>query len=325
MSEFKPPVFLRGPNIQSIVARVGVRKYRVRRAAESLLAASADIVADVGDGVRLLVHHTPPGAAANGRVAILLHGWEGSAMATYVLSAALRLWREGYRIVRINMRDHGPSHHLNEELFHSCRLDEMAGAVRWTQARFPGEPVVMIGSSLGGNFALRIAADFGLGLRHVVAICPVLDPERTMVALDNGSSLYQWYFMRKWCRSLERKKAAFPSRYDFAQLERFSTLEAMTDFFVRNYTEYPDLRTYLRGYALTGERLAGLKVSSTMLLAGDDPVIPVDSLPQVARPDALRIVVTGHGGHCGFISNYRLMSWVDQFTVDTIGRDGQLP
>jgi predicted alpha/beta-fold hydrolase len=245
-------------------------------------------------------------------------------MATYVLSAALRLWRDGYRIVRVNMRDHGASHHLNEELFHSCRLDEMAGAVRWTQARFPGEAVVMIGSSLGGNFALRIAADFGLGLRRVVAICPVLDPERTMVALDHDSKLYQWYFMRKWCRSLERKKAAFPSRYDFAQLERFSTLEAMTDFFVKNYTEFPDLRTYLRGYALTGERLAGLQVPSTILLAEDDPVIPIDSLTRLARPASLRIVTTPHGGHCGFISDYRLTGWADGFTVEALGRDGQL-
>ena len=162
MSVFAPPIGLRGPHVQSIIARVGLRRARVRALARPFLEASEDLIADVGDGVRLLVHHTPPPDSTSGRqasrTAVLLHGWEGSAMATYVLSTSMRLWDAGYRIVRINLRDHGPSHHLNEELFHSCRLDEVSGAVAWVQARFPEEKLVLVGSSLGGNFALRIAA-----------------------------------------------------------------------------------------------------------------------------------------------------------------------
>ena len=129
--------------MQSIIARVGLRRARINAAARPFLEASEDLIADVGDGVRLLVHHTPPDRTIGqgvGRTAVLLHGWEGSAMATYVLSAGMRLWNAGYRIVRINLRDHGPSHHLNEELFHSCRLDEVSGAVEWVQARHPQEP-----------------------------------------------------------------------------------------------------------------------------------------------------------------------------------------
>ncbi|MFW2403856.1 MAG: YheT family hydrolase [Gammaproteobacteria bacterium] len=318
MSEFKPPGLLRGPHAQSIVARVGLRRARVRSQAAELIAASEDIVADVGDGVRLLVHHTAPRGDGNGKLAVLLHGWEGSATATYVLSVSDRLWREGYRIVRINLRDHGDSHHLNEELFHSCRLDEVIGVVRWAQREFPRDDMYMVGSSLGGNFALRVAAgasDSGLDIRRVVAICPVLDPEQTMHALDHGSIIYQRYFMHRWRMSLERKKAAFPQRFDFTRLERFNTLEDMTDYFVRHYTEYSDLTTYLRGYALTEGRLEGLTVPSTMLLAKDDPVIPVAGLKRIARPDCLRIETTTHGGHCGFISDLRLNSWADQFVM----------
>ncbi|MBT8442331.1 MAG: alpha/beta fold hydrolase [Gammaproteobacteria bacterium] len=323
MSQFKPPALLRDPHSQSIVARVGIRSARVRRRAAELLAASEDIIADVGHGVRLLVHHTPPRGEGNGKDAAMLHGWEGSAMATYVLSVSDRLWRQGYRIVRINLRDHGDSHHLNEELFHSCRLEEVVGAMRWTQREFPRDDLFLIGASLGGNFALRIAAgarDSGLDIRRVIAICPVLDPEQTMHALDHGSRIYQLYFMHRWRISLERKKAAFPQRFDFTRLEQFRTLEDMTDYFVHNYTEYPDLKTYLRGYALTGERLENLEVPSTMLLAEDDPVIPVASLERIARPDCLRIETTPHGGHCGFISDLKLNSWSDQFVVRELER-----
>ena len=35
----------------------------------------------------------------------------------------------GYDVVRLNLRDHGDSHHLNPEIFHSCRIAEVVGAV----------------------------------------------------------------------------------------------------------------------------------------------------------------------------------------------------
>lgn len=319
MVPFKPPGALQGPNVQSILARVGLRRVRVQSRAAPLLAASRDIVADVGGGVRLLLHETPPKDGGNGRTAVLLHGWEGSATATYILSASMTLWREGYQIVRVNMRDHGPSHHLNEDLFHSCRLDEMIGAIHWIRRELARDAVTLVGSSLGGNFALRIAAAAPeIGILRVVAICPVLDPEQTMVALDRGSPLYRRYFMHRWRNSLERKRAAFPDRYDFAQLERFRTLEDMTDYFVRHYTEFPDLVTYLRGYALTGDRLSKLAVPGTMLLAEDDPVIPIAGLERIARPACLDIHTTAHGGHCGFVSDYRLNSWSDRFVLDAL-------
>lgn len=318
MTPFSPPLLLRGPHAQTVIARIGFRRAR----AGALLDASEDIVADVGAGVRLLMHHTPPaGDFRLGRTAVLLHGWEGSAMAADVLSIAIRLWAMGYRILRLNLRDHGPSHHLNEGLFHSCLLQETVDAVAWVRRRFPGDDTFLIGSSLGGNFALRIAAHAsaaGLGLRGVVAVCPVLDPEQTMLALDSGLAIYRRYYMARWRQSLETKRTAFPEVYDFKRLDRFRTLEEMTAYFVREYTDFDDLRTYLRGYALTGDRLAELRVPSAMLLAEDDPVIPIAGLARLTRSPALRIDTTAHGGHCGFIEDYRLQSWAEPYVLNQL-------
>ena len=237
-------------------------------------------------------------------------------MSTYVLSVAAVLWRAGYRVIRLNLRDHGDSHHLNEDIFHSCRLGEAVGAIKWVQATFPDEALLLGGFSLGGNFSLRIAATArvsGLRIERVVAVCPVLDPAQTMEALDFGLAIYRSYFIRKWRRSLMRKQEAFPALYDFSKLERFNSLREMTDFFVRNYTEFPDLETYLNGYTLTGDRLADLDVPSTMLLADDDPVIPVRGLNGMSTPKSLRIEKSRFGGHCGFVAGYGLSSWLDHY------------
>jgi predicted alpha/beta-fold hydrolase len=286
-----------------------------------MLEAVRDQVVDCGDGARLLLHLNEPRNAERSGTVVLIHGWEGSASSTYMLSAGSQLWSAGYRVARLNLRDHGDSHHLNRALFHSCRLDEVVGAVKWVQQEFPDSPLYLGGYSLGGNFALRVAARADaadLDIRRVVAICPVLNPEQTMEALDSGWAGYRMYFIHKWRRSLKLKRAAFPSDYDFSNLERFKTLESMTDYFVRHYTEYPDLLTYLRGYALAGDRLAGMRVPSEMLVAEDDPVIPVKGLEQLARPDSLRIRRSAFGGHCGFLENYRLRSLLDRYLVDAL-------
>ncbi|MEO7386244.1 MAG: alpha/beta fold hydrolase [Gammaproteobacteria bacterium] len=313
---FTPPRLLRHADVQAALANSVWRRRRVLGEADGFLAATEDHIVECNDGVRLSVQHTPP-RQSNGRVAVLLHGWEGSSRSLHVVSSADRLWRDGFRVVRINMRDHGGSQHLNRGIFHSCRLPEMVDAVRWARDRFPGESLYLGGYSLGGNFALRIAAVAGpeLGIARVVAICPVLDPEETMAALDSGSVIYRRYFLNKWRQSLERKALAFPDDYAFGPLDRFRSLRDMTEFFVTRYTEFPDLESYLRGYAITGERLASLAVPASILLADDDPVIPAGSAARLARAPGLTIDRSRWGGHCGFLLDFGLRTWSDDYLV----------
>jgi hypothetical protein len=89
----------------------------------------------------------------------------------------------------------------------------------------------------------------------------------------------------------------------------------MTDFFVTRYTEFDDLHSYLRGYALTGDRLADLSIDSAVLLAVDDPVIPVRGLNDMRLPARLKVHRSVRGGHCGFVDSLRARCWLDQFIL----------
>jgi predicted alpha/beta-fold hydrolase len=307
---------LRGAHVQSLLASLPLRRPLVTHRAGGLLDHSHSEILDCGGGVRLLAEVTPPGRPGTGRTAILIHGWEGSANSMYMLSAGGMLWQQGFRVVRLNLRDHGDSHHLNRELFHSCRLEEVAGAVRAVQRYFPRDQLYLAGFSLGGNFALRVAAaaaQSGLILHRVAAIGPVLDPRETLEALDDGPPVYRHYFIARWRRSLERKRAAFPAVYQFGELSRFRTLRAMTDYFVRHYTEFPDLEAYLQGYALTGARLSPVAVACHVLVAEDDPVVPACALERLAQPATLQLVRSRYGGHCGYLADFGLRSWADDF------------
>jgi len=316
---FRPPWWLHNRHLQSILPSLPVRRRRMARSLAPLLDASRTVVLDCGDGVRLQAFHAAPpaggpGAAPGARLAVLLHGWEGSADSIYVLSLAQQLFARGFEVVRLNLRDHGATHHLNRELFHSCRLPEVVGAVRRVQWLYPGRSLCLAGFSLGGNFMLRVAAQADaadLTIAKVLAISPVLDPVATLHAMENGFSAYERYFLRKWTRSLALKQAAWPGEYDFSALRRERSVRRITAELVRSHTEFASLEEYLNGYAIVGPRLAHLAVPATIITSLDDPLIPARDLERLAPTPSLRVIATRHGGHCGFMERGAGSTWAE--------------
>ena len=148
---------------------------------------------------------------------IILHGWEGSSSSAYVLAAASYFYDRGFSICRLNLRDHGDSHHLNEGLFHGALLHETFDAVNALAQYSEDLPVYLLGFSLGANFALRIAIKHSQtpikNLEQVFAVSPPLDPYKTTLAIDNGWAFYRKYFLNKWRRSLKKKQRLFPETY----------------------------------------------------------------------------------------------------------------
>jgi predicted alpha/beta-fold hydrolase len=321
---FEPPRWLRSRHFQTILPSLMWRGARVRRRAMPMIAASEELLLECGDGVTLQAFHSSPmkrGREPGKRMAVLLHGWEGSTDSTYVMSLGQTLFAAGFEVVRLNLRDHGATHHLNRDLFHSCRLPEVVGAVQALARRFNGMPIVLGGFSLGGNFMLRVAAHAEarhLPIERVVAVCPVLDPAVTMRTLEIGFPLYHSYFVRKWTRSLAKKQMAWPDHYDFEELLRVRNLREMTRLLVASHTEYPSVDEYLTGYAITGDRLTTLAAPANVFVALDDPIIEAQDLPRLARVRGLTITTTAHGGHCGFIENLGDSSWMDKKVLQLV-------
>lgn len=320
-SAFAPPAWLRNPHVQSVLSSSPLRAMRARQRLHACGATHEAVVLDVGQGIRLQgAHSTMPGVEPRGLV-VLLHGWEGSADSNYMRLTAAALLEAGFAVFRLNFRDHGGSHHLNEGLFHSNRIDEVVAAVRVIAQRWPTRPLFAAGYSLGGNFALRLAlrADQqGLPLRRVAAVCPVLDPARTMTAMETGLPLYVRYFERKWRASLLRKRALFPETHGFDDDVLRLRMRALTEWMVLRHTELASLEAYFDGYSIAGERLRALPIAAEVLMAADDPVIPVEEFEAIAALPRLRVELARHGGHCGFIRNARLDGYAEQWVVQRL-------
>ena len=315
---FEPPRALRAAHLQTSLSALPPRRWFTARRAAALRRAARPWLLELGDlgRLRALVSPARGGLGANG-VAVLLHGWEGNADSTYVLSLGAELYAAGYEVVRLNLRDHGGTQELTRELFHSCRLPEVVEAVRQIAAKYPQAPVQLAGFSLGGNFFLRVAAEPGLpaNLRRAVAISPVLHPESALRALEQGARLYHSYFVRRWSRSLRAKQRSWPDDFNFRELLKLRELRAMTDALVREHTDFATMRDYLDGYAITGDRLRSLAVPAHLLCAADDPIIPADDLQRLARHPLLEVTQVPRGGHCGFIERLNGPSFADRYVL----------
>ena len=312
---FCPSIALRNPHLQTFLATLDWRARWIERKSSGLRGVSRRLILECGDGTLLAAEHAAPidPQACRGTVT-LFHGWEGCADSAYVVSVGRCLRRCGYEIYRVNFRDHGDTHHLNPGMFHSCRLEEMVLAVEEIARRSPAGPHFLVGFSLGGNFALRIACEAparGVALQHVVAICPVIDPANVLAAIEAAPRFYQDRFVRRWESSLRKKERAFPELYRVDPLGP-PTLRHRIETLVRRFSEFADAAEYFEGYSVAKDRLARLRCPSTIIAAEDDPVIPIDDIRGIRGSRTLAIEIQRWGGHCGFIENLRLQSWVER-------------
>ena len=315
MTLFQPAPFLRNAHTQTIINSIKLRRPLIHHRARGMLKAGTPHILDCGADVRLMGWYSPQEKNPCD-LCILIHGWEGDAASSYLISAAGYLWNHGFSVFRLNLRDHGPTHHLNPALFHACRIQEVVGAVKRIQELFPHRRLLLGGFSLGGNFALRVglyAKRADIHIDRIASVCPVLNPDHTITALEAGFPLYHWHFMRKWQRSIRIKHHYFPELINLDEISKFKSIRALTDYFVPRYTEYPDASAYLYGYALVGSRLADLQIPATIIISQDDPIIPVADLKDITKPFCLSIEKQPYGGHCGFIKDIRLNSWANQW------------
>ena len=321
-TEFLPSFGLKNSHVQTIFSSVGPRKRLVSKRFQAYAAAQEKIQLDGGNGIRLIGFHNQAISQRSNTLAILIHGWEGSHNSTYMQSMAMTLLDNSIDVFRLNLRDHGDTHHLNEGVFNSTLIEEVIVAIEDLQSRLPYEKNHLVGFSLGGNFSLRVAAlahERAIQLNSVSAFCPAIHAFDSNVVLNQSANwVYGKYFMRKWKRSLRKKLEHWP-QYGFGdELDNMKTLDQMNDAFIPKYTAFNDVKTYFDAYAISGSVLDQTIAPCFLHFAEDDMIIPVEGVKELSSTANVDITVTEFGGHCGYISNWKGDCWQDQRVLDII-------
>ncbi|TCZ57190.1 alpha/beta fold hydrolase [Roseicella aquatilis] len=257
-----------------------------------------------GDALAAMLHF-PEGAPRALPLAVLVHGLAGSEDDPCLREAARGLLGRGFRVLRLNLRGSLPSNPRSTSHYHIGRSEDLAQAIAALPAALTGEGVVLAGWSLGGALALLLAGRTtelaGLPpLRAVAAICPPLQPERAHATIDAepflGRALLAMYrkeVLAVPARDLppELRQAARDSR----SVQEFEARVTAPRFGYPSYAVFCEVN---RPAAV----LPQIRVPTLLLMAADDPLVPLDSMEGIAWADCpavLPLPVSG-GGHCGF-------------------------
>jgi uncharacterized protein len=303
MSAYLPKHGLRGGHIMTVYCWARPRRF-------PRLPPPVDRHFEVEAGTRVLGHCYWQPAPSTRPALLALHGLEGSSAAHYMRGLADKAYARGFNVVLLNQRNCGGTESLCDGLYHSGLTADAAHVVD-VLGREGIRQIVVAGYSLGGNLALKLAGEYGdaapPSLRAVCAVSPVMELDACVAALERKQNVvYQWNFVRGLKARMRRKAVTHPGRFEVAHLDAVRTVRDFDEQYTAPHFGFNGASDYY--YRASAMRVIDrIRVPALIITAEDDPFVPVEPFrdPRVTGNLCIRLIVTPHGGHCGFVSDAR--------------------
>ena len=242
---------------------------------------------------------------------LAIHGLESCDLAPYMISAVQGALRAGFDVVRLNVRNCGGTEHLCQTLYHSGLTVDLRSVVEQLAPR----PLHLLGFSMGGNIALKLAGEWGSQApAHVRAVCGVSVPLRLDLCSRKiglrRNLVYEVRFLRRLQNTMLRKAKALqlddprPILASTKNIWQFDDMVTAPAFGFRDAADYYQQSSAARF-------LDRIRVPSLLLQAQDDPFIPFEAfdVPAFETNPWVHLVAEQHGGHVAFLSRNRPRFW----------------
>ena len=238
---------------------------------------------------------------------LALHGLNGSSESHYMKGIAAKAFVRGMNVVRLNQRNCGHTEHLSAGLFHSGLTEDARHVVEELSAVDGLRFIAVAGYSLGGNLALKMAAEYGGQppdtLIGVAGVSPIIEIGECTRALERRENvLYEWNFVRELKKRMVRKEQYWPGLFDLSRLKAIKTVREFDNVFTAPHFGFNDAEDYY--YKCSAMRIIDrIAVPALVVTAEDDPFVPVEPFrsPVLAANPHIDLHISRHGGHCGFI------------------------
>jgi hypothetical protein len=314
---------LASPDVQTIL---GVLRFTREPPSQTRLVELAD-----GDRIALEVT-TPASWRPSGVTVVMLHGLCGCHRSPYLVRLAARLERRGARAVRMNLRGCGSGAGLARGIYHSGRSEDVLRVLEELRREHPQGRLSLVGFSLGGNIALKLAGELGEAagrlLERVIAVCPPVDLDLCQRRLHlPRNRIYERHFLRLLVRAARARHRYFPE-LGSVDLPRGISLRDFDDLYTAPHGGFRDAADYYQR-ASARPLLARIRVPCRILFAEDDPFIAAEAAEGIELAQCVEVVRTRSGGHLGFIgrdarggygaAGWGTLRWMDERVLEWLG------
>lgn len=304
-----------------------LRNYILRRSADLSPWPSRRIKVEMADGSgdRLLaeLHENGAEGAAGQRpragrpLAILIHGLTGCADSAYIRNTASVLLREGYAVVRMNLRGAGPGASASRFHYHAGRSEDLRD---FLMGLIQQEPALctpgffLVGYSLGANMMLKFLAEYGrdFPIHAAVSVSAPLDLKATQVRMmARRNRLYQNYLLKRMKAETSDEVLA---RVNVTRevLQGFRNIYEYDDRIIAPANGFEGAEDYYRRCS-SGRFLEAIALPTLLIHAKNDPWIPGETYGpalELSNPQ-VRTLLLEKGGHVGFHGRGGETAWHD--------------
>jgi hypothetical protein len=272
-------------------------------------------------GVEVLVHSQRPEGEPRGEL-VLVHGLEGSSDSGYARSLSHHALERGFAAHRFNMRGCGGTDALSVTGYHAGQTGDLLEVLR--ELHKSGAPLFVVGFSLGGNVALKLAGELAeCGpelLAGVCAVSPPIDLAASVQAIERRANfIYQNRFLTRLKDRIRRRHQQAPEIYTLEHLPEIHSISEFDDHYTAHLFGFGTAANYFRTQS-SNQFLEHIRVPTLVIHAQDDPMVPASSFdhPAFAANPRLELLTVQHGGHLGFLARGKPRFWLDSVILDWI-------
>ena len=272
----------------------------------------------IADRITVIAQEHRPLTQSRGEI-VLLHGLEGSSDAGYIASFAQEALTRGFGVHRLNLRTCGGTETLCETMYHSGLTSDTKFVLEQLQSQ-SSAPLFLVGFSLGGNVALKLAGELGQSdlLAGVSAISTPIDLAASVRQIDKPwNILYARRFLDRLRGRVRRMSALHPHLYTIAGLNEVKSIWEFDDRFTAPLFGFGTAANYYATQSAVNY-LDAICIPTLVICAQDDPMVAFASYshPAFTRNPALTLLATRKGGHLGYLSKHKPRFWLDRTVLD---------
>jgi hypothetical protein len=237
---------------------------------------------------------------------VMIHGLCGSHRSPYLIRMTKKLSKLGFRCVRLNLRGCGSGKGHAKQLYHAGRSDDVYEALSLLRKQYPESPIVLVGFSLGGNIALKLAGELGsFGEKYLTGVIAVGAPVDLFSSVNlvnqKNNRIYERYFVRLLKSEVAYRHKKYPD-LEKIHLPKRLTMFEFDEYYTAPQSGFKNAIDYYRKCSSV-IFIPQISVPCTILFSEDDPIVSSKTLDEIKLPENIRVFKTKRGGHLGYLSS----------------------